>query len=267
MLKDITLGQFFPGKSILHRADPRGKLLLLVVFIVALFMARTAWQYAAVATVLLLAIVSAKISLRQLFRGMRPVLFLVMFTAIINIFFTPGEDIAPWFFLRISEEGLRLAAMMMGRILMLISATFLLTYTTSPLQLTDALERAMSPLKIVRFPAHEISMMMTIALRFIPTLVEETDKIMSAQKARGSDFETGGLFKRMRALIPLMVPLILSAFRRANELALAMESRCYNGGKGRTRLRVLRWGWLDLLLILFVGALLAGVIVMRGQGI
>jgi len=267
MLKDITLGQFFPGKSILHRADPRGKLLLLVVFIVALFMARTAWQYAAVATVLLLAIVSAKISLRQLFRGMRPVLFLVMFTAIINIFFTPGEDIAPWFFLRISEEGLRLAAMMMGRILMLISATFLLTYTTSPLQLTDALERAMSPLKIVRFPAHEISMMMTIALRFIPTLVEETDKIMSAQKARGSDFETGGLFKRMRALIPLMVPLILSAFRRANELALAMESRCYNGGKGRTRLRILRWRLLDLALILFVGALLAGVIVMRGQGI
>jgi len=263
MLKDISLGQYFPGNSILHRIDPRGKLLLLVIYITALFMARTAWQYGLMAAWLIIAVVSCHINVKVLVRGMKPVLFLILFTAIINMLIIPGEVLVSWWIFRVSREGLMTAVMMVSRILMLISATFLLTYTTSPIQLTAALERAMAPLKIIRVPVHELSMMMTIALRFIPTLIEETDKIISAQRARGGDFESGNIFRRMKALLPLLIPLILSAFRRANDLAIAMECRCYHGGDGRTRLRVLRWQWFDLVVILGCVAALGGLITMR----
>jgi len=267
MLKDISLGQYFPGNSILHRADPRGKLLMLVVFVTALFLARTAWQYGLMSVWLMIAVISCHMKIKVLVRGMKPVLFLILFTAIINMLITPGDVLLSWTFIRITREGVIMAAMMVSRIFMLISATFLLTYTTSPIQLTDALERAMAPLKLIRVPVHELSMMMTIALRFIPTLIEETDKIISAQRARGGDFESGNIFRRMKALLPLLIPLILSAFRRANELAIAMECRCYNGGDGRTRLRVLRWQWLDGAVILSCVAALVGLIVMRVYGV
>jgi len=263
MLKDITLGQFLPGKSLLHRLDPRGKLLLLVIYITALFWAKSLWQYLLVGAWLAAAVISCRVKVKVLFRGMKPLLFLILFTAILNILTTKsGETLWQWSFIQITDQGLIFAAKMVSRIFMLVSATFLLTYTTSPIALTDALERAMSPLRYIKVPVHELSMMMTIALRFIPTLIEETDKIMSAQKARGGDFESGNIIRRMKALLPLLIPLILSAFRRANELATAMECRCYHGGEGRTRLRVLRWRGLDAVVIFGCLAALAAVIVM-----
>jgi len=262
VLKDISLGQYFPGRSLLHRLDPRGKLLLLVVYITALFVGNSAFQYLFMALWLTVAVASCRVKVKVLMRGMKPLLILIIFTAILNVVTTPGRDLLPGFFLRVTEEGIILAVKMISRIFMLISASFLLTYTTSPIQLTDALEHVMKPLKWIRVPVHELSMMMTIALRFIPTLIEETDKIMSAQRARGGDFDSGNIVRRVRALLPLLIPLILSAFRRAGELATAMECRCYQGDVGRTRLRVLRWQWIDAAVILLCLAMLAFVIIM-----
>jgi len=242
-LRDITLGQFFPGSTLLHRLDPRTKILLVVLYIVALFMAKNAFGYALLIAALISAILISKVGFKAVLRGMKPVLFIVVFTAILNLFYTPGagEPLVSFWVLRIYYEGVRTAIFMVLRIMLLISCTFLLTYTTSPILLTDALENLLGPLKKLRVPVHELAMMMSIALRFIPTLIEETDKIMSAQKARGADFETGSLVQRARALIPLLVPLFISAFRRADELATAMECRCYHGGEGRTRMRQLRY--------------------------
>ena len=250
MLKDVTLGQFFPGSSVLHRLDPRGKLLLVVLYITALFFAKGPILYAVMFFWLALAVAVCGVRVKVLMRGMRPLLIIIIITGLLNIFMVPGENILPpdWG-IRISREGLMQAGYMISRIFMLISATFLLTYTTSPIQLTDALERVLSPFKKIRLPVHELAMMMTIALRFIPTLIEETDKIMNAQKARGGDFESGNLFRRIKSMVPLLVPLFVSAFRRADELATAMECRCYHGGEGRTRMRVLRWGRIDLFVI------------------
>ena len=246
-LKDITLGQYFPGNSIFHRLDPRTKLLLTVFYIVALFMAQNALSYALMLGALLVSIFISRVGLRALFRGMKPILFIVVFTAILNLLYTPGEG-APlvtfWVF-RIYWEGVRTAIFMVMRIMMLISCTFLLTYTTSPILLTDALENLLGPLKKLHLPIHELAMMMSIALRFIPTLIEETDKIMAAQKARGADFDSGNLLQKAKAMIPLLVPLFISAFRRADELAVAMECRCYHGGEGRTRLRQLKYSGKD----------------------
>lgn len=260
MLKDISLGQYFPGKSLLHRLDPRGKLLLLVVYITALMFAKSLWQYALAFVWLAAAVASCRVKVKVLIRGMKPLVILILFTAILNIVTTPGENLLPGFFIRVTAEGLVLAGKMVARIFLLISATFLLTYTTSPIQLTDALERVMRPLRYIKVPVHELSMMMTIALRFIPTLIDETDKIMSAQRARGGDFDSGNIVSRIKALVPLLVPLILSAFRRANELAVAMECRCYHGGEGRTKLRVLHWSLLDGAVIVSCLALLAAMI-------
>lgn len=242
-LKDITLGQYFPGSSILHRLDPRTKLLLTVFYIVALFMAKNALGYGLMLGVLLLGIRVSHVGLKVLVKGMKPILFIVVFTAILNLFYTPGQGnplVAFWIF-TIYWEGVRTAFFMVLRIMLLISCTFLLTYTTSPILLTDALEDLLGPLKKLRLPIHELAMMMSIALRFIPTLIEETDKIMAAQKARGADFDSGNLLEKAKALIPLLVPLFISAFRRADELAVAMECRCYHGGEGRTRLRQLKY--------------------------
>ena len=268
MLKDITLGQYFPGDSFVHRLDPRTKLIMVVVYIVALFMASGWVGYGLVAAFLALCIAVSKIPLKAITRGMKPVVMIVVFTGILNLFFTSGtHEIVNIFGFSLTWEAVERAAQMILRILLLISGTFLLTYTTSPISLTDGLERLMSPLKAVHFPVHELSMMMCIALRFIPTLIEETDKIMSAQKARGADFESGSLMERARALIPILVPLFISAFRRADELATAMECRCYQGGEGRTKLKLLHYTKLDLWAFLCGGLLFVGVLGLNHFGL
>ena len=260
MLKDITLGQYFPGNSVVHRLAPRTKLVLLVLYIVSLFVASGWIAYGVCFLFLALAISASHIPLKAIFRGMKPLVFILIFTGVLNVFFTPGTEIWSWGFLRITWEGLAQAGKMVGRILMLISATFLLTYTTSPIALTDGLESLLGPLKVIKVPVHELSMMMCIALRFIPTLIEETDKIMSAQKARGADFETGNLIQKVKALVPILVPLFISAFRRADELATAMECRCYQGGDGRTKMKLLRYKRNDFLTYA-VGLLLIGAVI------
>ena len=268
MLKDITLGQYFPGNSIIHRLDPRTKLLFLVVYIAALFVAASWISYGLMLSFLIFVIAVSKIPVKSILRGMKPLVFILAFTAILNIFFTGGKTVLVEFWgLSITKEGIIRAVFMISRIMMLITGTFLLTYTTSPIALTDGLESLLGPLKKIHLPVHELSMMMCIALRFIPTLIEETDKIMSAQKARGADFETGNIFKRVRALVPMLVPLFISAFRRADELATAMECRCYQGGKGRTKMKLLRYHRADLLAFLTAIALLAGTIVLRHFGL
>ena len=261
MLRDITLGQFFPGKTIAHRLDPRTKLALTVMYITALFMANGIFGYALVFAVLVTCLILSKIKPAAVLRGLRPILIIIMFTVVLNIFFVRGDTVLlEYGFIVITQEGVLTAAYMALRLIMLIVGTFLLTYTTSPIALTDGLEKIFSPLKRIRLPVHEFAMMMSIALRFIPTLIEETDKTMSAQKARGADFETGGLVKRAKAILPLIIPLFISAFRRADELAVAMESRCYHGGEGRTRMKVLKAAMRDYA-ALFCGAILiAGVI-------
>lgn len=234
------MGQYFPGNSVIHRMDPRTKILGLVIYIVALFTAKSYASYGLMLLMLALAIRLSTLRLKMLLKGMKPLLLVILFTAFLNLFFTEGEHVIfqVWR-LRLTTEGVRTAGFMLARLVMLIMGSFLMTYTTPPMALTDGMERLLNPLKKIRFPVHEFAMMMSIALRFIPTLVEETDKIMSAQKARGADFETGSLMQRGKALIPVLVPLFISAFRRADELAVAMESRCYHGGQGRTRMNVL----------------------------
>ena len=254
-LKDITLGQYFPGNSFIHQLDPRTKLLFTVLYIVALFSAKRLPSYLLLMAVLAVCIQISRVRLKTILRGMKPILFIIVLTAILNLFYTPGDPIWQWKFLKITVEGIWAAIYMVLRISMLITCTFLLTYTTSPILLTDGLEKLLGPLKKLRVPVHELSMMMSIALRFIPTLIEETDKIMSAQRARGADFESGNLMQRAKAMIPLLVPLFISAFRRADELAVAMECRCYHGGEGRTRLRQLKYGgndWTALILFLII---------------
>lgn len=267
MLKDITLGQFFPGNSAVHRLDPRVKIVLTMAFIVLLFLAQGPVSYALIIAFLAVVIGISRISPKMVLRGLKPILFIVIFTAVLNLFYTPGTYIFQWKFLHISIEGIRLAIFMVLRLMLLIIATSMLTYTTSPIQLTDGLERLLSPLKKLHAPVHELSMMMSIALRFIPTLIEETDKIMSAQKARGADFESGNLLNRAKALVPILVPLFISAFRRADELATAMECRCYHGGEGRTKLSELHYQRRDYFAYLSGTALLAVMIVLRHFGL
>ena len=268
MLKDITLGQYFPGNSVVHKMDPRTKLLFLVIYIVALFVASNWISYAVVFVFLATAIAISRIPLKSIFRGMKPLIMILVFTGFLNLFFTAGETILlHWWIITITLEGVIRAVFMVLRILMLITCTFLLTYTTSPIALTDGLESLLSPLKILHLPVHELSMMMCIALRFIPTLIEETDKIMCAQKARGADFESGNLMQRVKALVPILVPLFISSFRRADELATAMECRCYHGGDGRTKMKLLRYKRRDFLAFLVGALLLVAVIVLHYFGL
>ena len=250
MLKDITIGQYFPGDSVLHKLDPRFKILLTILMLVMLFSASNYYSLAIGAVFVIICMLLSKIPLKVMLKGVKPILPLVAFTAILNLFFITGETpLFAWRFIKIYPEGLKLTIFMIVRIVFLILGTSLMTYTTSPVVLTDALERLLSPLKVVKFPVHELAMMMTIALRFIPTLIEETDKIMSAQKARGADIDSGGVIKRVKALIPILIPLFISSFKRAEELALAMESRCYRGGEGRTRLKQLKASFRDWLAV------------------
>ncbi len=263
MITDITIGQYFPGKSFIHRLDPRVKIILTIVYIVLLFLVQGIAGLALSIVLLVIFYLIAKIPLRMIFKGLKPVVPLVLFTSLLNIFFVSGQVLWQWWIFSISVEGIRMAIFMSVRILALIAGSSLLTYTTSPIALTDGIERLLNPLKHLHFPVHELAMMMTIALRFIPTLLEETNKIMSAQKARGADMESGGLVQRAKALIPILVPLFVSAIRRAEELALAMECRCYHGGEGRTRMRQLHMGGRDWLAIGVLAVCLAGVIVMN----
>ena len=265
MLKDVTLGQFFPGDTIVHRLDARTKLILVIVYIVGLFQAVGWVSYGAVTLATAACMWLSHISAKNIFKGLKPMLFIIVLTALLNIFYTDGTPIIPGWV--ITWEGIARAVQMILRIVLLITGTFLLTYTTSPIALTDGLEKLMNPLKKIKVPVHEMTMMMSMALRFIPTLIEETDKIMSAQKARGADFETGSLIDRAKALLPVMVPLFVSAFRRADELAVAMESRCYHGGEGRTRMKQLRLAARDFIALAVGAAFLAAMFEMKKYGI
>lgn len=242
MLKDITIGQYFPGKSVVHKLDPRFKIIITGVFIAMLFSADGFIAMSVGIVFLIMSFLLSKIPLKLMLKSLKPIIPIIIFTSVLNIFFLDGVVIFKLGFLKVTEEGLRTSAFMIIRIVALIMGSSLLTYTTSPITLTDAIERLLSPLKRIKLPVHELAMMMTIALRFIPTLIEETDKIMSAQKARGADMESGSLLQRAKALTPILIPLFVSAFRRAEELAVAMECRCYQGGDGRTRLRQLHSG-------------------------
>ena len=268
MLKDVTLGQYFPGNTAVHRLDPRTKIVLTVVYIAALFVAKGPVSYALVMAFLASAVIISRIRLKALFKGLRPLVIIIVITGILNVLYTKGEHVLFTFWVfTVTLEGVRTAVFMILRIMMLVAGTFLLTYTTSPIALTDGLERLLRPLKKIRVPVHELAMMMSIALRFIPTLIDETDKIISAQKARGADFETGGLIRRAKALLPILVPLFVGAFRRADELATAMESRCYHGDQGRTRMKVLRYGRGDAVAFVLGVLLLGGVIALAVFGL
>ena len=265
MLKDITLGQYFPGDTVVHRLDPRTKLLLVIVYIVGLFNSAGWASYAFVIIVTALSMAISKIKPKSALKGLKPLVIIIILTAVLNIFYTDGTPIVEGWI--ITWEGIERAVMMSLRIILLIVGTFMLTYTTSPIALTDGLEIMMGPLKKIKIPVHEMSMMMSMALRFIPTLIEETDKIMSAQKVRGADFDSGNLFQRAKALLPILVPLFVSAFRRADELAVAMESRCYHGGKGRTRMKTLRMQGIDFLALFLGAAFLTAIFVLKKFGL
>ncbi len=247
MLNDITLGQFYPINSIIHRLDPRIKIILTVLLVVFLFIAQNFYSFLAIACLCIAAVFISQVPVRYMLKSFKPLIFIIIITSLFNLFLTDGRILWQYGVFKITYEGLNLAVFMVIRLLLLITVTNLLTLTTSPILLTDGLERLMSPLKKIKVPSHEIAMMMTIALRFIPTLLEETDKIIKAQSARGADFSSGNLLSRAKAMIPILIPLFISAFRRADELALAMECRCYSGGENRTRMRQLKIKKADVL--------------------
>ena len=261
MLRDITIGQYFPGFSPVHKMDPRMKIILVFVYIVVLFMSKNLMAVSVGVFFVFLCYIISKIPLNMIAKSLKPIIPIVIFTSILNMFFVEtGDLVFKWGFIHIYTGGIMMSILMSIRIICLIAGTGLLTYTTSPIALTDAIERLLSPLKKVKVPVHEIAMMMTIALRFIPTLIEETEKIMSAQKARGADIESGGIIDRAKALIPILIPLFVSSFRRADELALAMECRCYRGGEGRTRMKILKCGAVDYIGLAVIIAFAAAVL-------
>lgn len=256
-MNTIAIGQYIPGESAIHKLDPRAKLIITVLYIAQVFYC-SILGYLLSAVYILMVCSLAGLKPRQLIRSLKPMWMLIAMTSFLNLFFTRAGDVMfEFYFIRITSDGFNLAVFFALRLMFLVAGTTLMTLTTSPIELTDALERFMKPLAKIRFPAHELSMMMSIALRFIPTLTEETDKIMKAQASRGADFETGSLMKRAKALTPILAPLFISAFRRAGDLAMAMESRCYQGGEGRTRMNRLRYGVNDLYAVLFVVCLIA----------
>jgi len=261
-MSDMTLGQYFPAESVIHRLDARIKIVLAIAFMVLAFLVNTLQGYGMVLGLLVVTISLSRVPIRFVLKGLKPILFILIFTFVLNLFLTPGQTVwVHWWIFTITKESLLFAVQMSVRLALLVAGTSMLTLTTAPLQLTDGLESLLRPLKAIRFPVHEMAMMMSIALRFIPTLAEEADRIRKAQAARGADFDTGGLFKRAASLIPLLVPLFVGAFRRAEELATAMEARCYHGGEGRTKLTVMHIGGRDYisLLIMVAAYLLATV--------
>jgi energy-coupling factor transport system permease protein len=266
VIKDITLGQYFPGESFVHKLDPRTKIVLTIAYMVALFCANNIVGLFFVGLFMVAVNFVSKVPIKTVLKSIKPVIPIVILTSLINAFYIQGTPIFKFYFMTMTYEGIRLAVFVAVRLVFLIVGTSMMTYTTSPIALSDGLEELMKPLKVIKVPVHELSMMMSIALRFIPTLIEETDKIISAQKARGTDFETGSLMKRIKALLPILIPLFVSAFRRAEELSLAMECRCYHGGEGRTRLRRLKFSSRDFIsygvFVLLFGALIALNIIM-----
>ena len=263
MITDITFGQFFPGKSVIHRTDPRIKLCMTIFLIVLLFCSGNFASLAVTVTSIFAVMLLSKVPMRLYLKSLKPILFIVLFTSVLNMFYGTGTPIFELGFLKITTNGIFNALFLSVRIMALILCSSILTFTTSPTQLTDAIERLLKPLSYIKVPVHEFAMVMTIALRFIPTLLEETDKIMSAQKARGSDMESGGIVQRVKALVPILIPLFVSAFRRAFELATAMESRCYHGGKGRTKMKQLKLSGMDLTAVLLGLLVLALVVVLN----
>lgn len=263
MIKDITIGQYYPGESLVHRADPRVKLCLTFLYMLAVFLVKSYLGFLGIGLFSLLAIVISGIPLKYTIKGLKPVLIIIIFAAAINIFTTPGKSLLHYGIINITYEGVDLAVKMSIRLVLLITGASMLTLTTTPILLTDGLESLMTPLKKIKFPAHEIAMMMTIALRFVPTLLEETDKIMKAQAARGADFDTGNLVQRAKSFIPVLVPLFVSAFRRADELATAMEARCYRGSEGRTRMKQLRMEALDYWITTVTLLYMAGIVILQ----
>lgn len=264
MMDNITIGQYIPGDSIIHRADPRTKIILSVVFMVVIFLVNTFWTFTAVALFTILSVVISGVPLKYTLKGLKPLLLIIVFTAVINVFTTGGTPISNTVPLKyITYEGLILAVKLATRLALIIISGSLLTFTTTPILLTDGIEKLLNPFKKIGIPAHELAMMMSIALRFIPTLLEETDKIMKAQAARGADFDTGNLVQRAKSFVPVLVPLFVSAFRRADELATAMEARCYRGGTGRTRMRQLKFTGADLKITLTTVVFFTGLLMVQ----
>lgn len=270
-MKDVSFGQYYPVSSFVHRMDPRLKILFLIAYIVAIFLASNFYGLAACAGVLVLIVAFSRVPVRKVLRSVRGVLFLVLFTAVINVFFHTGDETywqgpasyLDYGIIHITQEGIVFSLFLVLRLVLLVMCSSMLTYTTTPVSLTDGIESLLTPLKWIRFPVHELALIMSIALRFIPILMDETERIKNAQKARGADFESGGPVKKVRAIVPILIPLILSAFRRADELGDAMDARCYSGGKNRTKYKKLRFSWRDLIGFLVGAALIAGVAVLK----
>lgn len=266
MIRDITLGQYYQADSVMHRMDPRTKIMATFIYIISLFIFTNKYVYILALAILLIGKIFSNVPMKFILRGMRPIIVLLLFTACFNLFLVDGDILVSWWIIKISKQGLRIAAYMVTRLILLIFSSSILTLTTTPSNLTDGLEKVLAPLKIFKVPVHEIAMIMAIALRFIPILLEETDKIMKAQLARGADFETGNIFRKAKALIPMLIPLFVSAFRRANDLAMAMEARCYRGDKGRTKMKPLRYSGRDYITYLILIVYLALIIICGKYG-
>ncbi len=266
MLKDITIGQYYPSESVVHKLDPRLKILLTLAYIVAIFFIGNFWGFLALGIGCVLLAKASKIPVKYLLKSLKPLFILMAITALLNLFMTDGKVLWQWGFLRITEEGAVMAIFMLFRVSFLVLGTSFLTYTTTPITLTAGIESLLKPLKKIKVPAHEIAMMMSIALRFIPTLIEETDKIMAAQKARGAALSEGNILTRAKALIPILIPLFISAFRRADELAVAMESRCYHGGDNRTKMNALHYGKKDTFACFIFVTAFAGILCLNLLG-
>lgn len=264
MLNDVTFGQYYPTKSFVHKLDPRIKLLALIAYIVLLFCADNFYSLFACALVLFASIIASRVPIGRVLKSIKAIIFILIFTSVLNLFFHGGENILlEWKFIKIYREGVIFAVFLILRLFFLVMGSSVLTLTTTPVSLTDGIESLLTPLKWIRFPVHELALIMSIALRFIPTLIDETNRIISAQKARGADFESGNIFKRIKAIIPILIPLLISAFRRAEELGDAMDARCYSGSKNRTKYKKLKFGVRDLIAFLAFGALIAGVVLLN----
>lgn len=263
MLNDVIFGQYYPQKSFVHRMDPRAKIVLMIAYIVAIFVADNFFGLAAVTLFLIVTVIFSRVPFGSVLRSVKMILFLIIFTAILNLFFYSTEGVHliwQWGILTLSWESIVNMIFLAFRLFLLVMGTSILTLTTAPVELTDGIESLLKPLKYIKFPVHELALIMSIALRFIPTLMDETNRIVAAQKARGADFETGGLIKRAKAVVPILIPLLVSAFRRAEDLGDAMDARCYSGAKGRTKYKKLVFTWRDLLGLLFLGGLITGVV-------
>jgi len=263
-MREVSFGQYYPANSFVHKCDPRMKLLFLIAYIVAIFLAKSFLALGLCAAVIVVIACASGVPFKSLLRSVKAILFLLIFTAVLNLFFHSGEKVVfSWWKIKITEEAIYFAIFLAVRLFLLVIGSSLLTLTTTPVALTDGIESLLSPLRVIRFPVHELALIMSIALRFIPILTDETGRIMNAQKARGADFETGGLFKRMKAIIPILIPLLISAFRRADELGDAMDARCYSGSKVRTKFKKLKYGVRDLVAFIIAAALIVGVVLLR----